>query len=692
MQWEVVEMKKNRIFFDFTLQFSVGVSSINKPQLYFSDHPAIAIVLNGSIKVCRNGYEKLFNETDVLIIDSSMPVKLSSREGSDIFIMIFNINHFASAFPMISVSTSNEDFIPSKLGFINDIFNLALSSLSSEVANASINNTINSCHSILQTVLNECQFYSAQLTKDSKNKKQYADRIEIMHKLLIYIAGTYDAHPSLETFANELHLSTNYLSHMIKNISGMSFKELVAYIRCCKSQQFLLDNGYRINEIAYDIGFSQPAYFKRNFEKYFNTTPNSFRNIYCAPETPLLAIDTNSEHIQSQIKLFSQTQNITPSLLSDITYTVDFIDVSKAICDFENILSDIGRIKNIRTDINEQTHRTFENMHKDFRMSVITIDALSSLNSTDDSSFLPIAKNINYLINSGFSVAIEVNVFSEQLIKKLSRFLFFYSRIFYGSLPLIKIIIKSKRRDEYLTGIISNIDSVIYRAIGVHLEITTSKDYIDVINYIPELYDSFILTPFAMDELFNPSNWRAEINFSLIDEVNPTGMCLCGGDGLLTWNGIKKPWWYSYMFVSKLHGKIIHQSEDHIITNDNGRIAILTFNLCQKKPDFLKTITSREILRNLCTERGHKRTHSFQICGLSGKYKITSHSLGKTSCLFSNWTDLNYPTYLTDEDEAIISSICHPDVNFKVVDINGTFDLTTVEDSFGVSFIILEQI
>ena len=73
----------------------------------------------------------------------------------------------------------------------------------------------------------------------------------------------------------------------------------------------------------------------------------------------------------------------------------------------------------------------------------------------------------------------------------------------------------------------------LFDMIGLNIEIISDSAYMSEINYINELYDSFVITPFAMDELFNPQNWNREIAFSLIDEVNVQGMFLKGGNGLL---------------------------------------------------------------------------------------------------------------------------------------------------------------
>ena len=99
---------------------------------------------------------------------------------------------------------------------------------------------------------------------------------------------------------------------------------------------------------------------------------------------------------------------------------------------------------------------------------------------------------------------------------------------------------------------------------GLKIDVIYASDYVDEINYLPAIYDSFVMAPFAVDELLNPKKWRKEIAFSLIDEVGFSGKFLSGGNGLLTWNGIKKPWWHAYMLLAKLRGNVVDQGEDYM--------------------------------------------------------------------------------------------------------------------------------
>ena len=43
-----------------------------------------------------------------------------------------------------------------------------------------------------------------------------------------------------------------------------------------KAAELLAENNYRINEVAYLVGFSSPSYFTLSFQKQFNMLPSEF--------------------------------------------------------------------------------------------------------------------------------------------------------------------------------------------------------------------------------------------------------------------------------------------------------------------------------------------------------------------------------------------------------------------------------
>jgi DNA-binding response OmpR family regulator/ligand-binding sensor domain-containing protein len=64
----------------------------------------------------------------------------------------------------------------------------------------------------------------------------------------------------------------------IKDITGMTPNDYLIYLKMNKGKQLLKeDNEFTIAEIAYQLGFSNPAYFSKCFKKQFGLTPQEYK-------------------------------------------------------------------------------------------------------------------------------------------------------------------------------------------------------------------------------------------------------------------------------------------------------------------------------------------------------------------------------------------------------------------------------
>ena len=54
--------------------------------------------------------------------------------------------------------------------------------------------------------------------------------------------------------------------------------ELIQIVRLKKAAALLSENKYRINEICYMVGFNNPSYFAKCFQKQFGIKPGEFVN------------------------------------------------------------------------------------------------------------------------------------------------------------------------------------------------------------------------------------------------------------------------------------------------------------------------------------------------------------------------------------------------------------------------------
>lgn len=91
-----------------------------------------------------------------------------------------------------------------------------------------------------------------------------------------YISGSY-RNASLTELANKMYLSPQYLSKLIKELFGKSFKELLIDERMRRARELLIKTNLPINSIIQSVGYDNESYFHREYKTRFGKTPLATR-------------------------------------------------------------------------------------------------------------------------------------------------------------------------------------------------------------------------------------------------------------------------------------------------------------------------------------------------------------------------------------------------------------------------------
>ena len=81
---------------------------------------------------------------------------------------------------------------------------------------------------------------------------------------------------TIEQLADELHISSSGLFAKIKNVSAVTPNKLLLLMRLKKATELLSENRYRVNEVCYMVGFNNPSYFAKCFQKQYGVLPSDF--------------------------------------------------------------------------------------------------------------------------------------------------------------------------------------------------------------------------------------------------------------------------------------------------------------------------------------------------------------------------------------------------------------------------------
>ena len=133
--------------------------------------------------------------------------------------------------------------------------------------------------STLELLLNySLRFYERQFHTRSAQNSDVISQFQTLLKKY-YDEGSFQVKgiPLIDFFAGEIHLSSNYLSDLLKKHTGLSAKEHINNFIIEKAKTILLSEAGSVNEIAYSLGFNYPHYFSRMFKAKTGLTPNEYR-------------------------------------------------------------------------------------------------------------------------------------------------------------------------------------------------------------------------------------------------------------------------------------------------------------------------------------------------------------------------------------------------------------------------------
>lgn len=110
-----------------------------------------------------------------------------------------------------------------------------------------------------------------------KNEKGSSHNF-LIAKAINYIKENYYCDIDLKTVADEIYISTWYLSKLLKKETGFTFVDLLNKIRVEEAKKLLSQPQYKVYEIAQTVGFTDVPYFSKLFKKITGLTPLEYKN------------------------------------------------------------------------------------------------------------------------------------------------------------------------------------------------------------------------------------------------------------------------------------------------------------------------------------------------------------------------------------------------------------------------------
>jgi AraC-like DNA-binding protein len=98
-----------------------------------------------------------------------------------------------------------------------------------------------------------------------------------IEKFLAYISDNYmDKDMSLEKLAEHFGYSNRFVSRLIKDETGRSYKDYLIELRIQKARELLLEDGITVTEVCERVGFAYLPHFIQTFRRITGFTPGKY--------------------------------------------------------------------------------------------------------------------------------------------------------------------------------------------------------------------------------------------------------------------------------------------------------------------------------------------------------------------------------------------------------------------------------
>ena len=122
------------------------------------------------------------------------------------------------------------------------------------------------------------RFYDRQFFTRTKVNSDYVTSFEkALNQYFENGQAKINGIPTAVYFGEQLNLSPNYLSDLLKRETGKGIKEYTDEYVIAKAKILLLNSSISVSELAYELGFDYPQSFTRLFRKKTGHSPKDFR-------------------------------------------------------------------------------------------------------------------------------------------------------------------------------------------------------------------------------------------------------------------------------------------------------------------------------------------------------------------------------------------------------------------------------
>lgn len=687
-------MRRKYINYPPDVPVSILLADITNYPLHWHDSIEILYVLEGNLTITieSDQYELIENDIEIVNIDETHAITSNSAANR---VLIFHVDplffekYYSDIKNMFFFTNTTDDMAQENNTY--DILRTFLARITCEMVQKQ-----DGYDEELESILVDLLYYLINnfhyLIYENEELKENEEKLERYHRISKYIFNNYNDNITLQDIARREFLSTDYLSHEIKDATGYSFTDLLNSNRVEEALKLLLDTDKTISEISEEVGFSHTRYFNKHFKLHYKYTPFQYRRKFkiddkrFAKEKVIKYYELNQciQYINSYLEdydRFNYNEKITEiniNMGQDLgKFTKDFKSILNIGDAFDVLLEDNKKILEIfQEEIGFKYGRIFNVFSTD--MCIFPNSKFYNWNRTRDVfEFLDTIDLIPLVVldDTGFSTS--------EFLLAVKSFLNYFSELDGLDLHLFKFQFSSKINYSLMNEIIETMLNKY--SLNIDTDLFFCRDNIDYI------YDTVYMIPYIINSLINESCSLDFLRaFDVIDrQINLTNEVFFGYPGLINDKGIKKPSYYAYYLMNKLGNILVSKGEGYIVTKSGREYQILIYNY-DYNIDKLIPFESFSKLRAM--KNATAQNFSINIVNIPFSIRLTTYKINE-SCgsSYNYWADMGKPKRLSKEEKQILHKAAFPDIHFKSFGKSTIYNIQTSLKGYGAILILIKE-
>lgn len=269
-----------KTIFEDDFPIHIQIAQIEEYPLHYHKDVEFVYVLSGEIKLI-NGYGSYDLKAGDIFTNSSYEVHGLYSTGKENVVTIIQLsNHFFTRYfpdlPQACHRTYAEQDLYGKVEALRKMMLSALSDYTKKTFQYK-KKCIEQMVRIIEYLNENFNLFAFEDQRIVNFKGDNPVITERVSRIINYVYENHTNKLTLEQLADQEHLSTYYLSHLIREYIGMNFREFLCFARVEMSALDLLGTDKKISLIAQERGFSTTMYYEKFFKKWFRLSPQEYR-------------------------------------------------------------------------------------------------------------------------------------------------------------------------------------------------------------------------------------------------------------------------------------------------------------------------------------------------------------------------------------------------------------------------------